>query len=641
MNFFEAQERARKSSRLLVWWFILSVLGVIVTMYVIAIAYVRFAGTPSTGRIAETRVQGQDLTSGWWDPALFGGVAVIVGGVILIGSWIKLAQLSAGGKVVAQSLGGRPVEPTTTDLAERRLLNVVEEMAIASGVPVPEVWTMDEEQGINAFAAGTDPSNAVIGVTRGTLERLDRSELQGVIAHEFSHILNGDMKLNLRLMGWIFGLVMLSMLGRIMLESFRFMRGSRDSKGNGVVIAIVVAGLAVWLVGSIGVLFARMLQAAISRQREYLADASAVQFTRDPEGIAGALKKIGGFSEHGNISTPKAMEARHMFFAGSGFNMLMATHPPLEKRIKAIDPRWNGKMLEGAAGPIRNGEFNGSMGFSGSLEQVDSGGGVDSLGESGRLDAHVGAVIREQLRLGKVTSFSKSEAKALLLGLLVAADDTGREMAQNILVEYGIEDDGIQQIIGWSLDLENYSSSKKLALVDLSLSWLRKMSQPEARDFVKISQNLIEADGEVNLFEFMLQKVIERHVNIGIGLRPVPHMKYRKIESLEKQLGQLLGGFAKLAGNEGAITRAAAEYKLHTGRDLPRIDAGLGEVGAALYEMDASTPLVKQQILRLCGLVVTDDGVVDDKELELLRATAEAIGAPIPPLVKSVMSSAA
>ena len=160
----------------------------------------------------------------------------------------------------------------------------------------------------------------MIGVTRGTLERLTRSELQGVVAHEFSHILNGDMKLNMRLMGWIFGLVMLSMLGRIMVESLRFMRGSRDSKGNGAVLAIVVAGLLVWLVGSIGVLFARMLQAAISRQREYLADASAVQFTRETEGIAGALKKIGGFSGHGTIHSPKAMEARHMFFAGSGFS---------------------------------------------------------------------------------------------------------------------------------------------------------------------------------------------------------------------------------------------------------------------------------------------------------------------------------
>jgi hypothetical protein len=508
-------------------------------------------------------------------------------------------------------------------------------MAIASGVPVPGVWIMDEEQGINAFAAGTDPTNAVIGVTRGTLERLTRSELQGVVAHEFSHILNGDMKLNMRLMGWIFGLVMLSMLGRIMLESLHFVRGSRDSKGGGIILALVVAGAAVWLVGSIGVLFARMLQAAISRQREYLADASAVQFTRDSEGIAGALKKIGGFSGHGTIRSPKAMEARHMFFAGSGLSSMMATHPPLEKRIQAIDPRWDGAMLQGKADPVRAAEFSGAMGFSGSLEKITSEAGVDSLGESGRLDSHVGAAIREDLRSGKVTSFSKQEAKALLLGLLVAADHDWRETAKRILEENGLDEETVAQVITWSVDLEGYDSSKKLALVDLSLSWLRKMSQPEARDFVKASHALIEADGEVNLFEFMLQKVIERHVLIGLGLKQVPAMRHRRLEDLERELADLLGVFAALAGGGTAIDKAAVEYREHTGRELPRHAAGLHDVAKALGEMDAATPLVKQRILRLCGLVATDDGVVENQEMELLRATAEAIGAPIPPLVRA------
>ena len=633
MNFFEAQERARKSSRALVWWFILSVIGVILVMYLLVTVFSPFIQSNPQDIYQTT----DTAPLVWWDPEMFAWVSAIVGGVIMTGSWVKLAQLSAGGKVVAQSLGGRVVEPTTTDLPERRLLNVVEEMAIASGVPVPGVWIMDEEQGINAFAAGTDPTNAVIGVTRGTLERLTRSELQGVVAHEFSHILNGDMKLNMRLMGWIFGLVMLSMLGRIMVESLRFMRGSRDSKGNGAVLAIVVAGLLVWLVGSIGVLFARMLQAAISRQREYLADASAVQFTRDSEGIAGALKKIGGYSEHGTIRSPKAMEARHMFFAGSSLNSLMATHPPLDKRIRAIDPRWNGEMLEGMADPVRLEEFSGTMGFSGTLEQTASRSSVDSLGESVRLDSHVGAVIREDLRAGKVTAFSKQEAKTLLLGLMVAADRDGRGTAKRILEENGLDAETVAQVIAWSVDLEAYDSSKKLALVDLSLSWLRKMSQSEAQDFVKTSQALIEADGQVNLFEFLLQKVIERHVMIGLGLKPVPGMHHRRIQDLERELADLLGVFAALAGGGTAIEMAAAEYREHTGRELPRSTAGLAEVSDALVEMDAATPLVKQQILRLCGLVVTDDRFVAEQEMELLRATAEAIGAPIPPLVRAVM----
>ncbi len=631
MNFFEAQERARKSSRALVWWFILSVIGVIVVMYLVGVSLWQLSSSNPQGiyHVADTA----ELV--WWDPEMFTWVSVLVGGVIMTGSWVKLAQLSGGGKVVAQSLGGRAVEPTTTDLPERRLLNVVEEMAIASGVPVPEVWIMDEEQGINAFAAGTDPSNAVIGVTRGTLERLTRAELQGVVAHEFSHILNGDMKLNMRLMGWIFGLVMLSMLGRIMLESLRYVRGSRDSKGGSIVLALVVAGLAVWLVGSIGVLFARLLQAAISRQREYLADASAVQFTRQAEGIAGALKKIGGYSEHSTIHSPKAMEARHMFFAGSGFSSLMATHPPLEKRIKAVDPQWNGLFLEGKADPVRADEFSGAMGFSGSMERTPR--GVESLGDSNRLDSHVGAAIREELRAGKVTAFSKREAKNLLLGLLVAADHDAREAARRILEAKGLDEEAIAQVIAWSVDLEGYDSPRKLALVDLSISWLRKMSQPEARDFVSASQALIEADAEINLFEFMLQKVIERHVMIGLGLKPVPGIRFQKTEHLERGLSDLLGMFANLAGGGKAIEAAAAEYREHSGRDLPSSTAGLAEVASALVEMDAATPLVKQQILRLCGLVVVEDGNVGDQEMELLRATAEAIGAPIPPLVRKAL----
>lgn len=618
---------------MLVWWFTFSVIGVIVVMYFIATLGMQFSQSNPEG-IFHANEWGQLR---WWDGERAALISAIVGGVIMIGSWSKLAQLSAGGKVVAQSLGGRPVEPTTTDLSERRLLNVVEEMAIASGLPVPEVWIMDEEQGINAFAAGTDPTNAVVGVTRGTLDQLTRAELQGVVAHEFSHILNGDMKLNMRLMGWIFGLVMLSMLGRMMIEAFRFVRGSsRDSKGGAVILGLVIAGVAVWLVGSVGVLFARMLQAAISRQREYLADASAVQFTRDPGGIAGALKKIGGFPEHGHITSPKAMEARHMFFASSGLLSLMATHPPLEKRILAIDPRWKGEMLQGGAEPVSAQEFSGGMGFSGTLEQVNATDRLDSLGESGRLDTQVGALIRDELRSGKVTSFSKEDAKTLLLGLLVAADLDGRGKAERIMAAHGSSAETISHIIGWSVDLEGYTSSQKLALVDLSLSWLRKMSRAEAQAFVKASKALIEADGEVNLFEFMLQKVIERHVSIGLGLKQVPAMKYRSIVSLETEVARLLGMFGLLAGGGASVDAAAAEYREHTGRDLPRMDGGLHGVALALAEMDAATPLVKQQILRLCALVATEDSRINDHELELLRATAEAIGAPVPPLVRKV-----
>ena len=284
MDFFAAQSRAIRTSRWLVLWFALCVLGVIAVLCVLA--GMALAGSP-------------------WSPDLFLPIALASSAIIGGGSAFKHMQLSAGGAVVARDLGGRQVDPGTRDPLERRLLNVVEEMSIASGVPVPEVWLMDDENGINAFAAGTDPANAVIGVTRGCLERLDRAKLQGVVAHEFSHILNGDMKLNMRLTGWIFGLVMISMLGRMMLESLRFAR-FRSSRDAGKAIAVIaLIGLAIWLVGWIGSMFAKLLQAAVSRQREFLADSSAVQFTRHPEGLAGALKKIGGYQLGGKLSSPK------------------------------------------------------------------------------------------------------------------------------------------------------------------------------------------------------------------------------------------------------------------------------------------------------------------------------------------------
>lgn len=323
-----------------------------------------------------------------------------------------------------------------------------------------------------------------------------------------------------------------------------------------------------------------------------------------------------------------------MFFASSGFSSLMATHPPLEKRILAIDPQWKGEMLKGAADEAEAGEFGGASGFSGATGPAVT--GLDSLGDSARLDSHVGALIRQELLSGNVTSFSKREAKTLLLGLLVAADEDARKKAEAIMAAHGTGAEDILSVIGWSGEIAGYPSSRKLALVDLSLSWLRKMSRGEAEDFVKASRALIEADGEVNLFEFMLQKVIERHVCIGLGLKPVPPIRYRSIVDLEREIALVLGAFFTLAGGGTAMDTAAAEYHEHTGRVLPRIGGGLQEVADALVEMDGSTPLVKQQILRMCGLVVTDDGTVQDQEMELLRATAEAIGAPVPPLVRKL-----
>jgi Zn-dependent protease with chaperone function len=631
MNFFQAQERARIASNWLIVWFSLAVIGVIASIYAVAV-FAKSWLVPGN--------HGQQAAIQWLDPNLAVYIGPMAGGLILIGSLYKLTQLSAGGSVVARDLGGRAVDPATTDSLERRLINVIEEMAIASGIPAPEAWIMDAEDGINAFAAGTDPANAVIGITRGCLERFNRDELQGVVAHEFSHILNGDMKLNMRLTGWIFGLVMIAMIGRMLLELLRHIRVSSDSsKATGVIILIAAAGAVVWLIGSIGALFARLMQAAVSRQREYLADASAVQFTRHPAGIANALKKIGGFSLQGAIRSSGASEARHLFFAGSDFLTFgFATHPPLENRIRALEPNWNGELLKSErerpsgknVGPVSRLTSAPVT----SLAASDASFALDSLGESGRLDPHVGSILRRELRNANVGFRSKDEAKVLLYGLLLTQDATGHDSALALLSDRAGPETA-EAANQWHCQLSDRSAAEKLALVDLSLPWLRRMSHDEARAFLQVNRSLIEADGEISLFEFMLERVLERHVAVGLNLRPVARIQYRSLGDLQRETAILLGAFTGQSGDPTALDAAAGEYREHTGSELECLstaDCTLDLVADALTRFDQSTPLVKSRILRLCGLVAMADGVLKDGEVELLRAAADAIGAPVPPL---------
>src|SRR6202789_2648434 len=339
MDFFAQQEKTRKKTKWLVIYFILAVAAMIAAIYIAAV--VIFSGVQLHQHRGNYYNDQSTPQISLWDPQIFLGVALGTIAIILIGSSYKTMALAAGGSAVSEMMGARLISSNTTDTDERKLLNVVEEMAIASGVPVPQVYVMDDEDGINAFAAGHKPGDATVTITRGCMKLLSRDELQGVIGHEFSHILNGDMRLNLRLMGTIFGILCLAIVGRVLLQALRGGRGK-----NGAPIALI--GLILFVIGYIGVFFGRLIQAAVSRQREFLADASSVQFTRNPNGITGALKKIGGLGENGSrLSHAHSEELSHMFF-GNGiseaFIGLLETHPPLTDRIRAFDPNFDGKF---------------------------------------------------------------------------------------------------------------------------------------------------------------------------------------------------------------------------------------------------------------------------------------------------------
>ncbi len=335
-SFFENQDAARRNTSRLVVLFALAVVAIDAMLYALAVVL--------TGGQVD-RVTGQaELILDWWQPELLLQISLLTLAVVALGSLYKISQLRAGGHVVAEALGGTPIPTDTRDREERKILNVVEEMAIAAGLPAPPVYVMEQEPGINAFAAGFSPSDAVIGVTRGCVRQLSRDEFQGVIAHEFSHILNGDMRLNIRLMGVLHGILLIGIIGYFLLRSSMYAsigRRNRDNSG----MAMLAIGFGLMAIGSVGTFFGTLIKASVSRQREFLADASAVQFTRNPLGIAGALKKIGGYQSGSLMQSPNAPESSHLFFSQGlrgGMQSLFATHPPLDERIARLDPSWQG-----------------------------------------------------------------------------------------------------------------------------------------------------------------------------------------------------------------------------------------------------------------------------------------------------------
>jgi Zn-dependent protease with chaperone function len=642
MDFFEQQDLARKKSRVLVVYFVLALVGIIGSIYLVVVMGAGMMGVRPSPEVMESA----GALGKWWRPDLLAGTAVGTLAVVFLGSGYKTMQLSAGGKVVATDLGGRRVDSNTTDLDERRLMNVVEEMSIASGLPTPEVYVMEDESSINAFAAGRNPSDAVVGVTRGCIKLLSRDELQGVIAHEFSHILNGDMRLNLRLLGLLHGILVVSIVGRLVL------RGGAHTREKGAA-PILLIGLAVFIIGLVGVFFGKLIKAAVSRQREYLADASAVQFTRNPDGIGGALEKIGGLSYGSRIESPRAEEASHMFFANGmrmGLSSAFATHPPLPERIRRILPSWDGsypkveipKISAGweesaPAGRVKGGKVEGAMGFS-------AGETMGAMGHLSAAQVETGQAIREGLPAEWVdVVHHESSAQAMVFALLLAQDDELRGQELGYL-EKATDPVTYAATLRLHGELGDLHSSRKLALIDLAIPALRRLSSDEYERFSGILARLMESDRMIDLFEFTLQKIVRRHLDMYFQRVSPPRVRYRRLGQLAEEASVLLTTLAFL-GHPGdaeaakeAFWKGAGELESSMGGSGMSVrgaeECGLREIDAALNRFDEAVPLVKKQLLYGCARTAMADGEIKSDEAELLRAIADTIGVPVPPLVK-------
>jgi Zn-dependent protease with chaperone function len=624
-DFFERQSAARRNTKWLVAMFVLAMISIVGTTFVATAAAL---GASSGG---EVPLELPFVAAG-------GALLVITGGSVY-----KLFQLRGGGTVLAERLGGRRIYPNTTDNTERRLLNVVEEMALASGVPVPPVFMLHEEQGINAFAAGHSPSDAVIGVTRGCAQSLSRDELQGVIAHEFSHILNGDMRFNLRLIGVLHGILLMGLVGRELLRIAGSGGSSRSRKNNGGLYLLLI-GLAFMVLGFLGLFFGNLIKAAISRQREFLADASAVQFTRNPEGIAGALKRIGATVFGSKLVSPTAAEASHMYFA-SGLSSLFATHPPLEERIRRIDPQWNGEFPPAVSAEAAALAANGASGF------VDK----SPRGESTSAEPALSDVQHAAEQVASPTEIHRKYVHELLAALPPAVSNAAHDpygarsiifatlldrdpdvrAAQLRALERAAEADVFELTLRLVPSLSQVDVRSRLPLVDMSLPALRAMTRAQYQEFSICFNELVQADKRLGLFEWTLHEILMRHLRPQFEPVRSKPIKYYGLQRLAEQCSVLLSALARECQHDDKVAfQAGARHLPEVSlRYVPLATSSLDELRSALEELAATAPKLRHRLIDACAACISADAAVSVGEAELLRAICDMLDCPLPPLL--------
>jgi len=636
-NFFQQQDSARRRTFQLVVYFVLAILILIALVY---------------GLLLALSMHDAHEPMSWWQPELLLLAAPTVGLVVGGASAFKVAQLASGGQAVALMMGGEEVPGTTTDARQKRLLNVVEEMALAAGVPVPPVYVLNEP-GINAFAAGYAPGDAVVAVSQGCLNYLNRDELQGVVAHEFSHILNGDMRLNIRLIGLIFGIMALSIMGRMLM----FTSGGRSSGRNDSRGGLMLVGLGVFVLGLVGAFFGRLIMAAVSRQREYLADASAVQFTRNPDGIGGALKKIGGLAEGSRVDNPQAAEAGHMFFAnaftGVGFAGLLATHPPLVERIRLLDPQFSGQFPEvrpvsvgpeGLEGPRRSPRFAGMPRLPG-LPQVP----LPVLGFADEAESRVGHIDPEAISYAqalydgmpdvlRVAAQEPFSAHAVVYALLLDPRADLRDL-QLTRLKAGTEPQDFAETLRLVAPVEALPETHRLPLLDLAMPALRQMSPRQYRAFRTQVEMLMIADQRLSLFEYTLRCVLHRHLDAQF----LPQRQTRPVHSSPQEMATPVATVLALLAWEGQSEpdQAAQAFELgmrayggdYSHRLPPREDCSLAEFDVALQTLNQSIPAIKRRVVVACTACILANQQVTVREAELLRAICDTLDCPLPPLV--------
>ena len=632
MNFFDAQDRARRSTRWLVIVYVVAT-ALIVAGVTLVVA-VAFHMVGETGRPA--------------DPSILVATAILATLLIIGATVYKTARLSSGGGRVAIDMGGTLVAADVHDPLRRRLRNVIEEMAIASGVPVPDIYVLEQEMGINAFAAGFTPGDAAIAVTRGTLETLDRDELQGVIAHEFSHILNGDMRLNIRMMGVLFGIMVLGIIGRLILRG-GYYSGLGSSRRNKNAPAFMIIGVGLALLGWIGLFCARLVKAAVSRQREFLADASAVQFTRQSEGIASALKKIGGYTAHSYIRSIDPEEVSHMLFAGgiSRLTSLFATHPPLIERIRALDPGFSEDDYPVVAEQLRSGATRHASieGQAGGLVEEQATGTIpasipDAVARPDPQQLAFAGQLRRSIP-SEIYAAAHSPEQAWILTLALALDRNAPHSERQLrFVDEQLGVERGEQVRRYFGQISKIGARYRLPILEIAFPALKRRPVPQLEYLLELVRRIIELDGEVDLYEYCFFRILTNSLEQAED--PSGRRKGRR--STKKAVRQAAIDLLRTVARHGHSSEEASANAFRAGiaefgkwaSDAEYRDETLQTVSVldrSLNVLERTNSAGRKSLLQAVGKTVSHDGKLSVPEAELLRAICASLDCPLPPML--------
>ncbi len=653
MDFFSQQEKAKRYTKVLLLYFLMAIALIVVAVNIVIYYFFMFVELyPYTA-------------SDWFSNGMVYYVSAASCLLVLSGSFFRWLKLKSGGHSVAAMVGAKRLNLHTSDARQRQLINVVEEMSIASGVPVPGLYVLESESGINAFVAGYLPTEAVMVVTAGAIEHFTRDEMQGVVAHEFSHILNGDMQINIRLMAMLAGILMISSVGRLLMSGRNRQHRGRESGG------LVVLGFLLLSVGYIGVFFGRIIKSGVSRQREFLADAASVQFTRNPKGIASALNKIREVTTGSVLDNVYTEDMSHMCFA-QAFSMRltkwMATHPPLMDRMKRISPEFVGRVKARALNKKINDKYNKKtespinkgmgeavnlsaelvMNFSSEADPVPSLVTAHDFAQTtGKIDqAHIefATKIHQSFSSELMQAVhQRGMAKMLVLDMILVKMDVESGLKY---LKPRLSNDEFNALVQFKGEIKKLENFQRLPLFELMLPTLKLMDENEKNTYINLCEKFIKSDRRYTLYEFVLLSLLKQHLSPQSGADI--KIKYYSFKQVNKELQLVFSVMAHSSSSHEDMRNASYEkisqnFPMnnagdHSGKKLKLLEykeITPNKITEALKRLSQLSPILKRSVLEAGADIAMYDGQLKYTEAELLRAIADLLNCPLPPLLPS------